>query len=437
MAQVPVLIDSSLKIFDAPPLYESFVETRDIVIRPVDGWQAGNTIDFVLPKYESMLYESDSFQIHMTTSIVNEDGSAPDEAKQSYAPANGVGFSAFSYATVQIGNDFICGDNKYDVYKNYLEYLLGHSKEAKETWMKYSLIYQEDEAGMFDDKTVISKVRTIPLNNVGETSKKEDNKKKKEEEVLPQRDEPSDADLISNAAFNWKYELYSFSSKVKTVAKLQYPLAQSKKMLPPGINMKVSLKKNDDKWIIICDPADTAMKLKIDDIYMTARLRVPTPQIFEQITKQLIANDGFARYPFLRSSISGPHHLVKNQTEFQFTAFKDVPPSAAFVFCVEAEACKGSFSKNPFRMTNPLYKQLALEVEGDTFPTNGYNFGNTFSHDPLAAQCKQVYLDLYRVLQQQYGGSNCGLSYDSFLAGSTIIGFQLNGKLLRYIFIYT
>ena len=257
MEKPSVLIDSSLKLFDALPTCESFVETRDIVIRPVDGWQAGNTIDFVIPKHDGQLFESDSFQIHMTSSIVNEDGSVPDDTKQSYAPCNAIGSTAFSYATVQIGNDFICGDNKYDVYKNYLEYLLGHSKEAKDTWMHYTLLYQEDEPGKFDDTTDISKIRTIPLAPAGPSGKKDENKTPKE----PQGDEPpTDAEAISNAAYNWRYLVYRDNTKVKTVAKLQYPLGQTKKMLPPGINMKVSLRKNDDKWILICNPAETAMK---------------------------------------------------------------------------------------------------------------------------------------------------------------------------------
>lgn len=419
MKKSAVVIDPSLKIFDALPINQSFTQVQNVVIRPVDGWQAGNTIDFELPKYDNKLYESDSFEIHMTSSIVNEDDSAPDDTTQAYAPANGIGFTAFSYASVQIGNEFICGDNKYDVYKNYLEYLLGHSKEAKDTWMKYCLMYKEDDPGQFDDTTVASRIR------VPETVENPPQENNAGEETFLRDDV---ADLISNAAFNWKYEVYSGQTKVKTVAKLLYPLSQTKAVLPPGINMRISLNKNEDKWILLCDPPGKRMKFKIDDIYMTARVSVPVPQIFEQIVKQLIAVDGFARYPFLRSSISGPFHLPTTQTEFHFTVFNKYPPSSAFIFCVDAEACKGSFAKNPFRFLNPMYKRLALEVEGTTYPTNGYNFGDTFSPDPLSAQCKQVYQDLFKVLQQQYGGANCGLSYEAFLDGSTVIGIQISGK---------
>ena len=438
-----VVIDPSLKIFDALPINQSFTQVQNVVIRPVDGWQAGSSIDFELPKYDNKLYESDSFEIHMTSYIVNEDDSEPDDKTQAYAPANGIGFTAFSSASVQIGNEFICGDNKYDVYKNYLEYLLGHSKEAKDTWMKYCLLYMEDDPGQFNDTTVASRLNLPPENpppqNPPPPNPQPQNLPPQNNvvennggELLLRDDE---IDMLSNAAFNWKFEIYSGQTKVKTVAKLLYPLSQTKAVLPPGLNMRVSLNKNDDKWILLCDPAGKRMKFKIEDIYMTARVAVPTPQIFEQIVKQLIAADGFARYPFLRSSISGPFHLPTTQTEFQFTVFNKVPPSSAFIFCVDAEACKGSYTKNPLQFLNPMYRRLALEVEGTTYPTNGYNFGDTFTPDPTVAQCKQVYQDLFKVLQQQYGGANCGLTFEAFIDGTTVIGIQISGKI-PYTFLF-
>ena len=432
MNKSAIVIDPPLKIFDALPINQSFTQVQDVVIRPLDGWQAGNTIDFELPKYENKLYESDSFEIHMTSSIVNDDGSAPDDTVQAYAPANGVGFTAFSSASVQIGNEFICGDNKYDVYKNYLEYLLGHSKEAKDTWMKYCLLYMEDDPGQFDDTTIASRLNLPPENPPAQNPpppnpQPQNNVVENNGGELLLRDD--EIDMLSNAAFNWKHQMYVGETKVKTVAKLLYPLSQTKKVLPPGLNMRISLNKNEDKWILLTDPPGTKMKFKIEDIYMTARVSVPVPQIFEQIVKQLIAADGFARYPFLRSSIAGPFHLPTTQTEFQFTIFNNYPPSSAFIFCIEAEACKGSFSKNPLLFLNPRYRRLALEVEGQTYPTNGYNFGNTFTPDVSVAQCKQAYQDLFKVLQQQYGGANCGLTYEAFLDGATVIGIQLSGKI--------
>lgn len=45
----------------------------------------------------------------MTTSIVNEDGTNVDDENQSYSTINGIGSTAFSFASVKIGNDYISG----------------------------------------------------------------------------------------------------------------------------------------------------------------------------------------------------------------------------------------------------------------------------------------------------------------------------------------
>ena len=108
--------------------------------------------------------------------------------------------------------------------------------------------------------------------------------------------------------------------------------------------------------------------------------------------------------------------------------FKDVAPSVALCFCIEASALHGRYDKNPLRFINPLYSELVFEHEGVKYPTNGMDFDNSMSHDPSTAQCKEAYNNLFTVLQQQYGAANHGLQYEDFLAGSTIIAVQLSGK---------
>lgn len=230
----------------------------------------------------------------------------------------------------------------------------------------------------------------------------------------------------TNWGFVMRNKFYNKGKSVKTVAKLIYPLSQRKVVLPPGINMKVSLKRNSDDFIMLSPDQDT--KFIIEDIYLTAKLRTPTPQIFEAITKQLIANRGLARYPFNRTTLAGPYTLVKEATnEYQFTIFKDVPPSVVFLFAVDTKACQGDQSRNPFKLKNLRYKSLTVECEGVHYPSpNGYYFGDTFKDNVHTAQCKEAYLDLYKVLNQYNSGDNCGLTFEDFVTGNTVIGIQLS-----------
>ncbi len=132
----PVLIDSSLNVFDTKPILQTFLQTRKIKIRPLvrsfffelmhciitkkkcfkDGWKMGTNIDFVVPKLESSLLESDSFELVMTSQIQTAENKDPDDTVIA-APLDGVGLLAFESVSCQIGSEYICGDNKWDVYK--------------------------------------------------------------------------------------------------------------------------------------------------------------------------------------------------------------------------------------------------------------------------------------------------------------------------------
>ncbi len=112
----PVLIDSSLDIFNNKPILQTFLQTRKIKIRPIDGWKMGSDIIFVVPKLESSLLESNSFEIVMTSQIQTADNKDPDDTVMC-APLNAAGLLAFESISCQIGSEYICGDNRWDVYK--------------------------------------------------------------------------------------------------------------------------------------------------------------------------------------------------------------------------------------------------------------------------------------------------------------------------------
>ncbi len=112
----PVLIDASLNIFYTKAILSSFIQTRKFKIRPIDGWQTGENINFVIPNLEQAVIPTDSFEICMTSQILSEDGKKP-EATVKVAPLNGSGILCFESITCQIGSDYLCGDTKSDVYK--------------------------------------------------------------------------------------------------------------------------------------------------------------------------------------------------------------------------------------------------------------------------------------------------------------------------------
>lgn len=402
----PIVVPDSLQIFEPPSLLESYVKTTDIWVQPSEGWKDSNQILFQLPYYEHQLYETSSFEIHMTSRITHPDGTVPTTYKHKqgdqettknihYAPCNGFGQLAF-YPTIKIGDTFVWGDNKNNLYSDYLWLKFGHSKAAKETWMKPSIGYYEDKASKYEDTSLTGSV---------------------------------------NDGFENRHKMFAGGRAVNTIAKLNWPLAQQNKLLIPNIKMTVILNRTPDQWLLQVDPNNFQLKFDIIQIRLKCRIRIPQPEVMNQLTRLLVAENKLARYFFHRYQISGPYQLETNKTQFDFTIFRQTVPLTAFVFAVETTAAQGNYSKNSLHFVNPFYSSIWCENEGEAFPSQKYILGEQMVKEPEKSECKELYLDLYKIIQQRYTYGNCDLSWEDFIDGCTIIPFQFapNAPDLKYI----
>lgn len=98
-----------------------------------------------------------------------------------------------------------------------------------------------------------------------------------------------------------------------------------------------------------------------------------------------------------------------------------------YLFFVRVDSAAGSYSLNPFELINPRIKSAYIEVEGTKYPTQGYNIPPPYSPSANQAQCREPYLELYRILAQT-NGMTCGLTYDQFLNQFHVIAFQISGN---------
>ena len=116
--------------------------------------------------------------------------------------------------------------------------LIGHSKDSKSTWFAESAIWFEDTEGQFNNFEKDS-------NNDG-SIKNYNNFSK---------------NLFKNfTGFVKRSALFKGGSKVKTFAKLPFPLAQTKLLLIPGIQLKFLLKRASDKFVVCTNTPEKNMK---------------------------------------------------------------------------------------------------------------------------------------------------------------------------------
>jgi len=58
------------------------------------------------------------------------------------------------------------------------------------------------------------------------------------------------------------------------------------------------------------------------------------------------------------------------QTSYSFEVFHNDAPMTLMIFCIDAKACEGDYSKNSLKFINPCFKYLAAEVSGQLYPTS-------------------------------------------------------------------
>ncbi len=74
-----------------------------------------------------------------------------------YAPINCIGLCAWQYISCEVGNTLISGENVNDVYKFYLESLLGNTTSSKETWFSEMVIWEGETRSKLGGYTLTNK----------------------------------------------------------------------------------------------------------------------------------------------------------------------------------------------------------------------------------------------------------------------------------------
>lgn len=315
-------------------------------------------------------------------SVANGDGSEIDDAVQNYAPVNGISLEAFAYVTVTVGQTLICGDTKKDAYKHYVEMLLGTNELAKKTYAQQSLLWYPDTPTYFDEM------------------KRSGGK---------------------NQGFLKRSAMFVGGHKVETRVGLPYPLAQAGKLLPPGINMTFDLKQAEDQFRLMSDDPSKRMKLIIDNVWLEANGKIMDPNFYKSMVDRLTVTD--ARYDVVRSDVAGPFHLPPGQIEYEFTLYQSVAPNVVYCWFVDSEAWTGSYTKNPFNFQHCNVSEIYVTVEGVEYPADKYTPVSWGSSD-VTADVRREYLELMRI-SRQTKGIGCGLTYEEFINGYTILAFQI------------
>lgn len=145
----------------------------------------------------------------------------------------------------------ISGENRYDVYKHYLENLFGQSVGAKNTYFREGCIWIEDTSGAMNDMD--------PNGN--------------------------------NKGYLARFGIFNGGSEVHVRAKIPYPLAQANLLLNPGIDLKFIFKKASSKFTVINNCPEKNMELNIKKMWITCTAHAIEPPMYNSLVNTLQKED--------------------------------------------------------------------------------------------------------------------------------------------------
>lgn len=183
-----------------------------------------------------------------------------------------------------------------------------------------------------------------------------------------------------------------------STAKLHCPLLNSHKALPSNLNMRITLTKNQDSFILM-EHKDYGNSLVITDVFLKTKFLKPSP-VFLSLIEERLAKEAASFY------IPKPELIVKpigdnGQYIKLNNLFTDNKlPHHAF-FCLQyTDHFQGDLKGNPFSFLP--FTRFQLHVDGRPY------FADPLSTKPFTSDSRQIYDNESRFLQQLY--SSIGIS---------------------------
>ena len=350
------------KDYDIGPSQATFDEAQDI------------TFD-IASSYSELLSLADirfTCELHVIKNGTNL------SVTDTFAPISNILHSVFSNVTITLGGRNISDTSGLYHMRAYLESLLGYNKAAQNS--------QLSSAGWYLDTDL-----NIPQFN---------------------------GDLVRCVGAEILGRVLSEQKMILLSGKLHGDLFQQDKPLLPGVEMSVRLVRNKVALTFLSNKSDALPTVAIRNPRLKLRKYEPSPDYLNALNKQLTTTT--AKY-HLERVVMRQHTLIKGQQHAVWSnvVFGQIPKIMVFGI-VPNDAFTGIHDKTPFNFHHFNLNSLSAEVNGQLYPTRGYDLD--FEKN-LTLSAYDGLLDVLERLNEPSGE----LAFDRFMynkGGFALYGFD-------------
>jgi len=369
------VVSSGLDHFNPVQREITMESGRTISLRPTSMKSSG-PFEFMIPSQTSSFINLPSTRLFVQLKVVKSDGSNMGD-NDWISFTNLLGGSLFRSINVEL-NGCLSAQLTNDLthYKKYLQTILSYSDSACETHL-LSEYFRMDSPFHFDN---------------------------------------FDADT-QNTCFKIRRDVMANSKSFQIVTDLASDFLKCDKFLPPGIQMTLTLNRENDSFALLGSGAFN-YKIEIEDMKLYMRVI----ELHENLTSQHIrhALKSTMYLPFTKTEIK--HHGVgAGLTSINWpNIFNGKLPHSLIIFLVESTAFNGDFSKNPYNLQTFSLNYADLKVSGRSVPQEPYR--PDFDRQLFA----RIYSDGFENtgIQRENTG-NC-INARQFMGGSFYIAYDLS-----------
>ena len=192
-----------------------------------------------------------------------------------------------------------------------------------------------------------------------------------------------------------------------------------KQLLLSKVPVRIKLHRARPEFAILADAGDKTYRIKIEEASFHVYISRLVKEHALAIEKSLMART--AKYFITRTLMI--HRIIdaKRWSETFPKIYNDRLPKRVWVAMTSHKAFTGSYTLNPFAFHHHNVRQICLSVAGEKLPGHPMQFASDKNGLMLY---KKAYDSIFAALGKTHSDKPVGLSFDQFVQGSAIFGFD-------------
>jgi hypothetical protein len=362
-------------IFRKPAMELSMKSGRELVIRPVNLDDSG-PFEFIIPGHGSNYLKLDSARLYGKCRILQGDGDIIDSAGHHIGIVNTFPTSWIADLDIEVkGASMPEVSNKMFNYKAYLESILSYGGDAASSHMHGGLFVM-DTPNHYDS--------TVPAQNTGFQARS--------------------VAILNSRPFDF-------------MVPLRGDFLQMDRLLPPRVDLKVSLKKAPDAFSIMTNHPDGRYKIVFDVLELYVQLVEVHEKTMAMHGIKWIKED--AIFPINRCVMKKFTVTQQQISHYVPNVFGSMLPVCIVVGQVASTAQAGTYNLNPFNFRHFNLNKIHLTVNGDNVPSKPY------TPDFANGLWMREFGDLFHNLGMLNVNTGNSVASQAFPAGCTLFAFDL------------